>query len=518
MAEQILLMDKITKIYPNGFMANKQVTFGCNKGEIHALLGENGAGKTTLMKVLFGLESREEGRILLDGREMEFHDPLDALKNGIGMVHQHFMLVDELSVAENVVLGSEPVKNMLFDFNEAVKITKKLAARYNFSIEPKMSIGDCSVGIKQKIEILKALRGGARILILDEPTAVLTPQETGELFIELKKLKNAGHTIIFISHKLDEVKELCDRFTVLRNGKTVASGDVPQYTKQNLSNMMVGRDVLLNIQKERLSEEKREVVRVNKLNYTNSFGRKLLKNISFSMREGTILGVAGVEGNGQKELCEIMTGLLGFKNGDVIINDTAIKNKSVRKIRELGVSSISEDRMIYGCASKMSIMDNMIVDRYYKPKYSNGIFLNKKNMELDVHELITRFSISCPSSDSAAAMLSGGNVQKMIVAREFSSGANVVIANQPTRGIDVGSTEFIRNQLIKMAREKGVSVLLISADLNEILEISDSIMVLYGGGITAFFKDASPVTEYQLGEYMLGVKKMPDEELRSLMQ
>lgn len=517
MSEQMLLMDGITKIYPNGFIANKQVTLDCRKGEIHALLGENGAGKTTLMKVLFGLESHEEGRIFLKGEEVSFKGPLDALKKGVGMVHQHFMLVDELTVAENIVLGVEPTTNLFFDIKKAVKTTKELAEKYNFNLDPKALVGDCTVGVKQKIEILKALLRGAEILILDEPTAVLTPQETNELFAELKKLRELGHTIIFISHKLDEVKQLCDRFTILRGGRTIRQGEIKDYTKQQLSNFMVGRDVTLAIEKESAQEDGKELVRVEHVSYTNSEGKTLLSDISFSVYEGRILGVAGVEGNGQNELSEILTGLRQFKRGEVLVNGRSIKNCSVRTIREAGVSSISEDRMTYGCAAQMSIRENIIADRYYKAEYSKGIRLNTKQIKKDVSEYIRKYNIACPSEESPAGVLSGGNMQKMIVAREFTSSANVIVANQPTRGIDVGSTEFIRNQLVTLSREKHVGVLLVSADLNEVMEVSDSLIVLHNGEITAYFRDAGAVSEIELGEYMLGVRKMSDEELRGAL-
>lgn len=507
-------MDGITKIYPNGFVANRQVTLDCREGEIHALLGENGAGKTTLMKVLFGLEKPDEGRIVLRGREVAFGGPLDALKHGVGMVHQHFMLVDELTVAENLVLGEEPTSRLLFDMKQAQKITRDLAEKYHFKLDPKALVGDCTVGVKQIVEILKALLRGAEILIMDEPTAVLTPQETLELFEELGKLRELGHTIIFISHKLDEVKALCDRFTILRGGRTVQAGNVADYTKQELSNLMVGRDVTLSIRKEPPACEGKPVVRVEHLSYTNSEGKALLGDVSFAMREGHILGVAGVEGNGQNELGEIMTGLRSFKRGRVSVNGQSIQGRSVREIREAGVSIISEDRMAYGCAAGMSIRDNIIADRYYKVAYSKGIRLNFKQIRQDVDEFIRRFGIACPSPESPAGVLSGGNMQKMIVAREFTSGANVIIANQPTRGIDVGSTEFIRKQLVRLSRERRVSVLLISADLREILEVSDSILVLHGGELTAYFDSAADVSELELGEYMLGVRKMPPEQLR----
>lgn len=513
MEEQILLLDNITVIYPNGFAANKNVRLECNRGSIHALLGENGAGKTTLMKVLFGSITPTEGQIYLKGEPIHFRDSLDAIQHGVGMVHQHFMLVDELTVAENVVLGMEPKKRGLFDFEAAVKITEEVAKKYNFEINARAIVGDCSVAVKQKIEILKALLRGAEILILDEPTAVLTPQEIKELFVELKKLRDMNHTIVFISHKLDEVKGLCDSFTILRNGQVVDVGRIEDFSEQELSNLMVGRQVLLQVTKEASKSHGHELMKIENLHYTNYEGKKLLNDVSFSLMDGQILGVAGVEGNGQNELSEIITGLRQFTDGHVSIDGNSIKGKTVRQIRSLGLGSISEDRMTYGCASNMSVKDNIIADRYFTGKYSKGIRLNMKAIQKDTKDLVKQFNVACPSMESMAGMLSGGNIQKIIAAREFSSHSKIIIANQPTRGIDVGSTEFIHAQIIKMTRERGASVLLISADLNELIKLSDSLLVMYNGEISAYFEDVSAVTDVELGEYMLGVKKMSAEEI-----
>ena len=513
MADPILAMQNITKIYPNGFVANRNISFSCRKGSIHALLGENGAGKTTLMKILFGLLTPEEGHIFLNGKPIVFKDPLDAISHGVGMVHQHFMLVDELSIAENIVLGKEPLRHGLFDMNQAIAITAELAGKYNFEINPKALVGDCTVGVKQKIEILKALLRGAEILILDEPTAVLTPQETKELFVELKKLRDMGHTIVFISHKLNEVKELCDEFTVLRAGRTVAVGNVGDYTEQQISNMMVGRDVELTIKKDRPDARKQPVVTVRGLSCTSHTGKKLLNEVSFTLYRSRVLGVAGVEGNGQTQLGELMTGLREIIHGDVQVDGVSLKGKNVRAIRALGVSNISEDRMTYGCAPMLTVEENIIADRYFTGAYSKGIRLDRAAIRRDVDRLIREFKVDCPARDALAGMLSGGNIQKAIVAREFTSNAKVIVANQPTRGIDVGSTEFIRNQLVKLAREKEVAVLLISADLTEVLGVSDSIIVMSGGEITAYFENAGAVDEMELGNYILGVKRMSKEEI-----
>lgn len=511
MPEEILLMDKITKVYPNGFVANKEVTFSINKGEIHALVGENGAGKTTLMKILFGIEQPEEGKIYIKGKEVKINNPLEAIANGVGMVHQHFMLVPSLTVAENVVLGMEPKKNGLFDFERAVKLTQEAVEKYNLKVDPRAVVEDLPVGLKQKVEIIKALVRGADILILDEPTAVLTPQETKELFVELKNLRDQGHTIVFISHKLNEIKELCDRLTVLRLGKSVGKAVVSDVTEQEISRMMVGRDVVLKVEKTPAKPEN-VVLKVKDLSIISDTGKTIVDNISFSVRKGEILGVAGVEGNGQSQISEAITGLLAYQGGTIEINGTDIKGKKVRRIRELGVSHISEDRMTYGVAAGSGVKDNIMSDRYYKKEYNKGLLLDNKKINEMTDKLIKEFLIKCDDRDRAVKMLSGGNMQKVVVAREFSNNPHLVIANQPTRGIDVGATEFIRKRLVEL-RDEGTAVLLISADLNEVLELSDSLIVMNGGKIAAYIPDASAIDDNELGEYMLGVKNQTPEEI-----
>ncbi len=511
MPEEILLMDKITKVYPNGFVANKDVTLSINKGEIHALVGENGAGKSTLMKVLFGIEQPEEGKIYIKGKEVKINNPLEAIANGVGMVHQHFMLVPSLTVAENVVLGMEPKKNGLFDFEEAVRITEEAVNKYNLKVSARAKVEDLPVGFKQKVEIIKALVRGAEILILDEPTAVLTPQETAELFVELKHLRDQGHTIVFISHKLNEIKELCDRLTVLRLGKSVGKAIVADVTEQEISKMMVGRDVVLKVEKTK-AEPKETVLKVRDLRIASDTGRTIVDNISFSVRKGEILGVAGVEGNGQSQISEAITGLLDFQDGSISVNGENVKGKTIRQIREMGVSHVSEDRMTYGVASTSGVKDNVISDRYYKKEFNKGLLMDKKKIEDLSDRLIKEFLIKCDDRDRAVKMLSGGNMQKVVVAREFSNNPKLVIANQPTRGIDVGATEFIRKRLVEL-RDEGTAVLLISADLNEVLELSDSLIVMNEGHIAAYIPDASSISDMELGEYMLGVKKQTPEEI-----
>jgi len=512
MDEPILLMQNITKVYSNGFTANSNVTLSCQKGEIHALLGENGAGKTTLMKMLFGFEEPTEGKIFIKGKEVKFKGALDAIEHGVGMVHQHFMLVDRLTIAENVVLGSEPIRMGLFDKAGAIKKTKELADKYQFNIDPTAIVSEVTVATKQKIEILKALLHGAEILVLDEPTAVLTPQETRELFVQLNLLKEAGHTIIFISHKLNEIKELCDSFTILRKGRVIGTGLVPDYTPHMMSAMMVGRDVLLEITKED-AVQRETVASVDHLSYFDVTGLPVIDDISFSVQKGSILGIAGVEGNGQNELSEILTGLRNFSNGEIKLNGKSIKGLSVRQLRDSGVASISEDRMTYGCAPSASIAENLMSDRFFKPKYSRKVSLKRKDIEKVVNQYIKDFDISCTGPNEKVGDLSGGNIQKVIVAREFTSGASFIVANQPTRGIDVGATEFIRKKLIDLTRTGEVGALLISADLNEVMEVSDSLVVMHKGAICAYFEKAKDVSEDELGEYMLGIKTMTPEEI-----
>lgn len=512
MADMILEMRGVTKVYSNGFVANKDINFSVEEGEIHALVGENGAGKSTLMKVLFGVETPEEGQILLKGEPIKIDSPLTAIKYGIGMVHQHFMLVPSLTVAENMVLGMEPTKKGLFSLEESCKMVSEIASKYQFDIDPIAKVEDLPVGTKQKVEILKALLRGAKILILDEPTAVLTPQETKELFVQLKKMKKMGHTIIFISHKLQEIIELCDRLTVLRLGKCMGTKKVEGITEQEISRLMVGRDVVLTIEKDRPSP-KESVLKVRNVTLRKKGSNKnILNDVSFSVRSGEILGIAGVEGNGQRELSDLITGMDMLQSGTIWVGNVDISGKTVREIRDLGVANISEDRMTYGAVADASVEENLISDRYQRPEYNKGLLFNQKYLEESCNDLIRQYLVKCDDKDQEVGMLSGGNIQKVVVAREFSSEPKLIIANQPTRGIDVGATEFIRNKLVEL-RTKGAAVLLISADLNEVLEVSDSIIVMNGGEIVAYLADNKKVTEEELGEYMLGVKRMTPDEI-----
>lgn len=510
--EYVVRMKGITKVYPNGVAANQGVDFNLRKGEIHALMGENGAGKTTLMKMLFGLEQPTAGEIIVNGEPLELSSPSAAISHGIGMVHQHFMLVPSLSVAENMVLGMVPRKSGAFiDRARAVGITKEYSERFNLFVEPEAKVADIPVGMKQKVEILKALARGARILIMDEPTAVLTSKETAELFAELKHLKEQGYTIVFISHKLNEIMEITDRLTIMRGGRSMGVYNTKDVTKEEISRLMVGRDVVLQVQKAK-AVPGRTVLRVRNLEYTDDWHRKKLDRVSFDVREGEILGIAGVEGNGQKELVDMLFSFNIPDAGEATVNGTGILGLPQRKIRDLGVSLIPEDRMLNGIAAGASIEENAISDRTGRKQFNRGPLFSMKAIHAEADRLIREYAIRCKSRNQQVGMLSGGNIQKVVVAREFSSNPVLILADQPTRGIDVGATEFIRRKLVELSRS-GAAVLLVSADLNEVMELSDSLIVMHNGQIAAYFDDTSGLKDDIMGEYMLGLRRQNEEEI-----
>ncbi len=515
MSDELLKMQGITKIYPNGIMANSHVDFSVRVGEIHALMGENGAGKSTLMNILFGEHQAEEGEIYLKGEKITIGSPTQAIAYGIGMVHQHFMLVPSLTIAENIFLGMEPKKNGLIDKQKMFQKTKELAEKYNFDINLTAKVADIPVGMKQKVEILKALARGAQILILDEPTAVLTPQETDELFHELMLFKENGHTIIFISHKLKEIKQICDRITIMKNGRSMGTYDMQEMDEKIISRLMVGRDVIHTIAKT-AAKPGEVVLKVENVSCSNDEGKKALKNMNFTVRKGEILGIAGVEGNGQLELVESIAGLRKNFHGKIYINEKEINRINIKRIRKLGLSHIPEDRMSFGMAGDASVAENLISDKLGEPLIGNGPFLSQKKIKKLSEHLISDFLIKCSSRKQPAKMLSGGNMQKVVVAREFSGNPSIMIANQPSRGVDVGATEFIHKKLVQI-REKGAAVLLVSADLNEVIELSDSLIVMYGGEVVAYIEDTKTISEEELGYYMLGLKKQTQEEIRRAM-
>ncbi len=508
-------MRDILKIYPNGVVANEDVNFSVERGEIHALVGENGAGKTTLMKILYGMEHASRGTIFLDANPVHFHSAEDAIRAGIGMVHQNFMLIPSFSVAENIVLGQEPIRRGLTDPLEAIRITRELSERYGLRVDPEAPVESINVGMRQRVEILKTLYRGAQILILDEPTAVLTPQETQDLFKAVHALVQQGKTLIFITHKLREVKEISDRVTVMRGGRVIGTLPTAETTRESLARMMVGRDVFLDIHKPPQARGQK-IMQVKALSHISETGRTLLHNVSFNVYAGEILGVAGVEGNGQTELVEVLTGLRPAATGEVRVKNENVVNQTPRKVRLAGVAHIPEDRLTNGLAVTVSIDENLIVDRYFRPPYLRGVFIDNKRVDQLGRDMIRQFDIRTPDGSLPVASLSGGNMQKVVVAREFSSEPILLIAAQPTRGIDVGATEFIREQLVKK-RSEGAAVLLVSADLSEVMSLADRIIVLYEGQITGVFPNAAQVSEEELGLYMLGVKHQSTQEMEGIL-
>lgn len=516
MVEQVAVqMANITKIYPNGVVANKNVNFNVKCGEIHALMGENGSGKSTLMKMLFGMEQPTEGEIFVNGEKVFLTSPNVAISKGIGMVHQHFMLVPSLSVAENMVLGMVPTKSAIFvDLKKAINITEEYSKKYNLYVDPLAKVNDIPVGMKQKVEILKALIRGAKILILDEPTAVLTSQETRELFTELKNLKLQGFTIIFISHKLNEIMEITDRISILRAGKFVGVHDTASTNPESISRLMIGRDVLLAVEKEKAKPGK-TILKVRNLNYLNAWNKKMLDDVSFSLRSGEILGIAGVEGNGQKELVDALFNFIKVDSGTIELNNESILNLSQAELRAKNISLVPEDRMLFGIAADASIKENIIADRTHHKKYNKGFLFNTEKINKDVNKLIDDYLIKCSSAEQKVVMLSGGNIQKVVVAREFSNDPELIIADQPTRGIDVGATEFIHKKLVYLSRS-GVAVLLVSADLNEVMELSDSLIIMCSGKIVAYFKETEGLTDEDMGRYMLGLDKQDESVIKEL--
>ena len=510
MAEEILRVEDLTKIYPGGVLANYNINFSVDKGEIHALVGENGAGKSTLMKMLFGIEEITSGKVFLHGQEMHFHSSKDAIEHGIGMVHQHMMLVPSLTVAENLVLGIEQKKGMFLDQKKAVEETEKISKKYNLHVDATRRVRDISIGMKQKLEILKTMYRGAKIIILDEQTAVLAPQETEELFEQLLNLKKEGYTIIFISHKLHEVKYLCDRLTVLKDGRSIGTYKVEDVTPEEISRLMVGRDVKLEYDKTP-QQFGNKILTVENLCYTDKFGTKKLDNLNFSLKQGEVLGIAGIEGNGQKEAMEILTGNMKAESGAIHYRGEDLCRKTIRENRRMGIAHVPEDRNLNGSAPEMSVRDNLIAASL--DKLSKGTILDRKAIEDYCEACVEDFRVKTSSLNISIKSLSGGNIQKAIVAREFTAGADIIILNQPTRGVDVGAMEFIHKKILEMRDEKK-SLILVSADLAELKALSDRIIVFHQGTIAGVLDDVPNTTEEELGLYMLGLKSDSEEKLK----
>ena len=498
----VLELHGITKRFP-GVLANDQISITLREGKILALLGENGAGKSTLMNILYGLYKPDEGKIIVRGKEVDIQGPNDAIAQGIGMVHQHFMLVPVMTVTENVMLGVEPTRNgILLDKEKVAKRIREISDQYGLEVDPHSYIKDLPVGIQQRVEIIKVLYRQADILILDEPTAVLTPQEVEGLFKIIDTLIKAGKSIIFITHKLKEVLAVADDITVLRLGKVVGSIDPKEATSEILATMMVGRDVNLIVQKQ-TAKPGRPVLAVENLYVRDERQHMTVQGVSFDVHKGEVLGVAGVQGNGQTELVYALTGLLPLEAGTIHLLEKPIHNTSPRHILERGVAHIPEDRQRHGLILNFPIHDNMMLCTYYKDPFARGISLQPKPIFSNAEQLVKQYDVRTPNIYVNAGTLSGGNQQKVIVAREFSRPIELLIASQPTRGLDVGSIEYIHSQIIKK-RDEGTGVLLVSSELDEILALSDRIAVMYKGQIMAIV-DAKTATKEQLGLLMAGV-------------
>jgi simple sugar transport system ATP-binding protein len=509
----ILQALNIVKVYPNGTRANHNVSLSVEPGEIHAIVGENGAGKSTLMKILYGLETPTSGQISLRDQPVSIDTPHKAIDLGIGMVHQNFMLVDSFTVAENIALGREPKRGLVVDRARAIKDTQALSETYGLQVEPTAKIETIPVGMRQRVEILKALYRGAQILILDEPTAVLTPRETNDLFAAIRNLVKEGKTVIFITHKLREVMEISDRVTVMRDARVVGTVNTRETSIPELARMMVGREVFMVVDKPPV-QRGQTVLQVRHLTYANESGRALVNRVSFNVCEAEILGIAGVEGNGQTELVEVLTGLRNATAGEAGVDGQSILNHGPRQVREMHVAHIPEDRLTNGVARDSSIADNLIVDRYYRYPFAGNTLLNPNAIRQNSAALINQFSILAQSGDQPIGSLSGGNMQKVIVAREFSSSPRLLIAAQPTRGVDIGAIEFIHQQLVNK-RTEGLAILLVSADLQEVMKLADRIMVMYNGEVVAILPNTPDLTEEKLGLYMLGATRQTPEEMEA---
>lgn len=497
-------MKGITKTFPS-VVANYNVDFTLEKGEVHGLLGENGAGKTVLMSILYGLYRPDKGQIFVNGEKVEINSPSAAIKLGIGMVHQNFMLVPSLTVAENIVLGREPRKNrFLFDSKKAVREVQSLSERYKLEVDPKALVYSLPVGVQQRVEILKVLYRGAEILILDEPTSVLTPQEVEGLFSAVEALRQQGKSVIFISHKLKEVCAICDRITVLKRGKVVGTVYKNAASPEELAEMMVGREVHAAFEKEHPFKGK-AVLKVEGLRAINDRKLLALKDVTFEVHEFEILGIAGVEGNGQTELAEVLIGTRKLEKGKIWLMGKPMIGLSTRQRIENRLSNVPEDRQKKGLILDFSVAENLILGRHYRLPFAKTWFrLNLEQISEFAEKSIEEYQIKTPSADTPVRSLSGGTQQRVVVAREFSGEPAFIIASQPTRGLDVGATEYVHKKLLEM-RGKGCAILLISADLDEILALSDRIAVIYEGRIVAF-REPDKTSEFELGLLMTGGK------------
>ena len=503
-----LEMKNISKLF-QGFPANQDINLYVKSGEILGLLGENGAGKTTLMNILYGLYQPDVGKIMVNDKKVRISSPLESIQCGIGMVHQHFMLIQNHSVIENIALG---YKGTPFFFPK-VKIEKKVvkfSKKFNFSIEPSKMIWQLSAGEQQRVEIIKALLNGADLLILDEPTSVLTPVEIKELFQILKKMTNLGHMVIIISHKLDEIMEICDRVVVLQKGRVVGSANTKKTDKKFLARMMIGRDVLFNMNKQAIVKG-RQVLKVEHVEVPGDTGsRAAVHDISFDIFENEIFGVAGVSGNGQKELAEAITGIRHISSGHVFVKDLEITNNSPRHINDAGISHVPEERIRFGIAPGLLLYDNAILKQQHLKKYSNHCFLDYCEIKTHAESIVETYKVSAPSINIPTKNLSGGNIQKLILGREISEHPPLLVASHPTYGLDIGATEYLRQQLLDI-RTKGGAVLLFSEDLEEIFALCDRIAVMYQGEFTGIL-NANDERLSEIGLMMAGSLRLNHDE------
>ncbi|TFE30756.1 ABC transporter ATP-binding protein [Cohnella luojiensis] len=504
-ARTVVEMRNITKRFP-GIVANDNANFKLSKGEIHALLGENGAGKSTLMNILFGLYQPEEGEIFVNEQQVVIDGPNKAIKLGIGMVHQHFKLVHPFTVTENIILGSEPKKwmGLAVDKKTAYETVGNLSKQYGLNVDPYAKIDEISVGMQQRVEILKTLYRGADILIFDEPTAVLTPQEISELLIIMRNLVNQGKSIILITHKLKEIMAIADMVTIIRRGKIIDSLPVSGTNPNQLAEKMVGREVSLKLNKKDavLGEP---VLEVDRLVVKGRQGLNALNETSFVLKRGEILGIAGVEGNGQSELIEALTGLRPVSGGSIKVNQVEIAGETARNISEAGISLIPEDRHKHGLVLDFPVRENMVLETYYQPQFNKNGFMDYDAIDKHAERLVKEFDVRTPTIMTEARALSGGNQQKAIIAREIDKNPDILIAAQPTRGLDVGAIEFIHKRLVEQ-RNSGKAVLLVSYELEEILQLSDRIVVIYEGRIVGDVKP-SETNDQELGLMMTDYKQ-----------
>lgn len=498
-------MRNVTKRFGD-VVANDRVNLAVVDRSIHAIIGENGAGKSTAMNILYGFYAAEEGETLIDGEPRSIKNPSDAIRLGLGMVHQHFMLVEPLTVTENIILGAEPLSGLAIDYKRASARVREISEQYGLRINPDARISSLSVGQQQRVEILKTLYRGARILILDEPTAVLTPQEVEEMFKILRGLREQGKTIIIITHKLKEVLELSDNITVMRDGKVVGNLPTSEATAEGLARLMVGREVLLRVDKKE-ARPTTPVLVVKGLSYQNAEGNTALNDVSFEVRGGETLGIAGVEGNGQTELIEIIAGLRRQSAGDVELEGRSLNHLDTHDRKRQGIAHIPEDRHRRGLVLSFDLASNTILGVHRDPPISGGVLLNSQVIEERARRLVGEYDVRPPNIALLARSLSGGNQQKLIVAREFDIKPKLILVSQPTRGVDIGATEFIHRKLVEL-RDAGAAVLLVSAELDEVLSLSDRIIVVYEGRIVGEV-DPKTVTEEEIGLMMTGGSRRP---------